>query len=271
MAHTTTPLANKVVWITGASSGIGEALAYALAARGARLILSARRAERLAEVAARCKGVGASVDILPLDLADGSSLAASVREASAAYGIIDILVNNAGISQRAEAIDTAPDVVRTIIETNLIGPVILTAEVARRMRERGSGLIVVVSSLVGKVGSPLRSAYAASKHALHGYFDSLRMELAGRGVGVLLVVPGFVRTEISLAALEATGQPHGRMDPGQRDGMSPEAAAERILRAIAAGKEEISVGFDARARLAVILRSLAPRLLARIMAKARVV
>jgi len=265
-----TDLEGKVVWITGASSGIGEALAYALAARGVRLILSARRMERLTEVAGRCKARGASVDILPLDLTDGESIAATVREAKAAFRTIDVLVNNAGVSQRSEAIDTNIEVVRTIMETNFFGPIALTTEVARLMCERKSGLIVVVSSFVGKIGTPLRSTYAASKHALHGYFDSMRAELAKHSIGVLLVVPGFIRTEISLAALEADGKRHGVMDPGQMRGMSAEATAERIVRAMIAGMDEITVGFDARSRLAVILKSLAPRLLHRIMRKAAV-
>ncbi len=263
-------LREKVVWITGASSGIGEALAYALAARGARLILSARRAERLTEVARRCRDRGASADIHPLDLTDRDSLAATVREALTAYRTIDILINNAGVSQRSEAIDTDLEVVRTIMETNFFGPIALTTEVARFMRKRKSGLIVVISSFVGKVGTPLRSGYAASKHALHGYFDSLRVELAGHNVGVLLVVPGFIRTEISLAALEGDGKQHGVMDPGQMKGMSAEAAAEKILRAMTVGRDEITVGFDPRSRLAIVLKSLAPRLLTRILRRAAV-
>ena len=265
-----TNLQGKVVWITGASSGIGEALAYALAARGVRLILSARRMERLTEVAVHCKARGASVDILPLDLTDGGSVGATVREAKAAYRTIDVLVNNAGVSQRSEAIDTSHEVVRTIMETNFFGPVALTTEVARLMRERRSGQIVVISSFVGKIGTPLRSTYAASKHALHGYFDSMRMELAKHDVGVLLVVPGFIRTEISLAALEADGKRHGVMDPGQMRGMSAAAAAERIVRAMIAGKDEITVGFDMRSHVAMVLKKLAPRLLYRIMQRTAV-
>lgn len=270
VAHSASSLTGKVIWITGASSGIGEALAYALSASGARLILSARRIERLDAVASRCRAGGASVELLPLDLSDPRSLASAVREAEPLIRTVDVLVDNAGVSQRSEALDTRLAVVRQIMETNFFGTIALTTEVARHMRERRGGLIVVVSSFVGRVGTPLRSSYAASKHALHGYFDSLRLELAKDHVDVLLVLPGFIRTEISLSALEAEGNRHGVMDPGQERGMSAAAAADRIVRAMVARKRQVTVGYDLKLRLATTLSVIAPALLFRLLRRSAV-
>ena len=194
----------KMVWLTGASSGIGEAVAYALAARGARLILSARRVEKLQAVQAAC----ARPDrhrILPLDLADPASLAAAVPQALAHGGAIDVLINNGGISQRAQAVETDLAVDRRIMEVNYFGTIALAKAVLPSMLERGAGHIAVVSSLMGKFSTPRRSAYAASKHALHGFFDALRAEVHHAGVRVTLICPGYVRTDISRHALTADG------------------------------------------------------------------
>ncbi len=262
-------LDGKVIWITGASSGIGEALAYALRARGARLVLSARRLDRLNDVRERCGGEG--VSLLPFDVASGEPAAPIVRAAAAAFGSIDVLVNNAGVSQRSRAVETDPAVVRSIMSTNFFGPVWLSTELVRYWRERRSaGQIVVVTSAVGKLATPLRSAYSASKHAAHGYFNALRAEVARDGIGVLLVVPGYVRTEISFAALNGDGTRHGVLDPGQARGIRPADAAERIARAIESGKKEISVGLDVRTSVALALAWLAPPLLRKALERARV-
>ena len=240
-----TPLSyykDKVVWITGASSGIGEALALELSKRGALLILSARSAEKLERVRVACEQADRH-EILPLDLSDIDSLAGKAREAVGYYGRIDILINNGGVSQRALALDTPVDVDRTLLHTNYLGPVALTKAVLPGMLARKqNGHIVVISSLTGKFGTPLRSGYAASKHALHGFFDALRAEVWREKVFVTLICPGYIRTRISMNAVTADGSPQGTMDKGQENGMSPAECAVRILKAVEAGKDEVLIG-----------------------------
>jgi dehydrogenase/reductase SDR family member 7B len=259
----------KVVWITGASSGIGAALARAFARRGARLILSARRADALAEVEATLRAEGAAgTALLPLDLADGESLGGKVPDALARFGRIDLLVNNGGISQRSLAKDTGIEVDRRLMEVNYFGTVALTKAVLPHMLERREGRIVVVTSVTGLFGTPLRSGYAASKHALHGFFDSLRAELAGTGVEVTLVCPGFVRTAISNNALTADGTAQGTLDRAQAEGMDPDDCAARILAGIESGRREVLVG--GREVWGVHLSRWFPGLFARLIARARV-
>lgn len=259
----------KVVWITGASSGIGAALAGAFARRGARLILSARRADALAEVEAASRAAGGGeTALLPLDLADGESLGAKAGEALSRFGRIDLLVNSGGISQRSLAKDTGIEVDRRLMEVNYFGTVALTKAVLPHMLERRGGRIVVVTSLTGLFGTPLRSGYAASKHALHGFFDSLRAELAGTGVEVTLVCPGFVRTAISNNALTADGTAQGTLDRAQAEGMDPDDCAARILAGIESGRREVLVG--GREVWGVHLSRWFPGLFARLIARARV-
>jgi dehydrogenase/reductase SDR family member 7B len=258
----------RVAWITGASSGIGEALALRLAERGARVILSARRRERLEAVAARC-GTGRAA-VLPVDAADTASLAGKAAEAETIWGRVDLLVNNAGVSQRSLFVETDPAVMRRLLEIDLLAPILLTRAVLPSMVERRSGHIVFVSSLVGKVGTPLRTIYSASKHGLQGLGEALRAEVARHGIGVTLAVPGFVRTEVSLAALHADGVPHGVMDPGQDQGITAEACAAAVVAAIERGRREVLVGMGGRGTLALVLRALAPGLLARVLRGARV-
>ncbi|RMG70716.1 MAG: SDR family oxidoreductase [Bacteroidetes bacterium] len=231
----------QVVWITGASSGIGEALAYALAAEGAVLILSARREDQLARVRAACP-VPERVHLAPLDLAETGDLPALVAKWVAQLGRIDILINNGGMSQRAYAAETSLAVDRRLMEVNYFGPVALTKAVLPHMRQAGGGHIVAVSSITGKFGFPLRSAYAAAKHAMHGFFESLGLELHGEGIRVTLVNPGRIRTEISQHALTADGRPHGEMDPGQAQGMPAEVCARKMLQAIRKGRPEVNIG-----------------------------
>ena len=257
----------KVVWITGASSGIGEALARELAGRGARLILSARRTGRLEELRAGLPRAGDHL-VLPLDLADAAALPAAAAEALCQRGQIDVLVHNGGVSQRALAKDTALEVDRRIFEVNFFGTVALTKAVLPSMLARRAGHLVVVSSLVGRVGTPLRSSYAASKHALHGFFDSLRAEVFREGIRVTLICPGFVRTEVSLQALTGDGTPQGTMDRAQQHGMAPAACAARIARAVERGRNEVLIG--GRERFAVPLMRFAPDLFHRVVRKARV-
>ncbi|HOS97470.1 MAG TPA: SDR family oxidoreductase [Deltaproteobacteria bacterium] len=258
---------DKVVWITGASSGIGEALAYALSKQGSRLILSSRNVQRLGEVKAGCASAGSHL-VLPLDLEDSTAFDDAVAQALARFGRIDVLINCGGISQRGLASDTTMETLRKIMETDFFGTVALTKAVLPSMIRNRSGHIVVISSLMGKFSTPLRSGYCASKHALHGYFDALRAELRDKGIRVTIVCPGFIRTGISVNALCADGTCHGVMDEAQARGMSAAACADRILQGLGKGSEEILVG--GREILGVYLKRFAPGLLSRIVARSKV-
>jgi short-subunit dehydrogenase len=233
-------LKNKVVWVTGATSGIGEAIVYALAESGAKLVISARREDELQRVAQKCKG--AEVLVIPLDLADSSNFEAKKNEVLKKYDRIDILINNGGISQRSLVKDTSVEVDRKIMEVNYIGTVALTKVVLPQLLKQGGGKIVVTTSTVGKIGTPYRSGYSASKHALHGFFDSLRAELHDDGISVLLVCPGFIQTNISVNALVGNGQKQGTMDKATAAGLTPKECARQILEGIKANKQEIVVG-----------------------------
>ena len=236
---------NKIAWITGASSGIGEALAYELVKRGATVILSARREAELERVKAACGGKEGQVHVVPMDLTKTEEMQAIVKEWGEKLGRIDLLVNNGGISQRAMAVDTDLSVDRRIMEVNYFGQVALTKAVLPYFVKQQSGQIAVISSLTGKFGFPLRSAYAASKHALHGFFETLFLEMYDQGLRVTLVNPGRIQTNISLHALTKDGTPHGEMDPGQEKGMPVEKCARIILRALEKQKPEIQIGgFD---------------------------
>lgn len=255
------------VWITGASSGIGEAFAGACARAGARLVLSARREGELERVR---RGLPRADEhrVVAFDMADTAAVEAAAREVLAGGERLDVLVLNAGITQRALARDTGLSVDRRLFEVNFFGPVALTKAVLPALRAQGGGRLVVVTSLVGRVGTPLRSGYAASKHALHGFFESLRAEEHDAGVRVTMVLPGFIRTPLPVTALTGDGSPQGRMDRAQLEGMDPADCAERILRAVLRGRDEVLVG--GRERFAVHLGRIAPGLLRRVVRRARV-
>ncbi len=231
----------KVYWITGASSGIGEALAYELAKPGNALILSARSADKLDAIKEKI-GKRADVTILPFDLADINIIPTQVEKALSCFGYIDVLVNNAGFSQRSPAMETSESVERAIMELNYFAPVALSKAVIPHFRERKSGHIVVISSIAGKFGFTLRSSYAAAKHALHGYFEALRLEMKDVPVYVTMVCPGRVRTNISFNARKGDGTSHNVLDEGQRRGISAETCARSIVKAIDSKKYEILVG-----------------------------
>ncbi|WP_313791345.1 SDR family oxidoreductase [Lacinutrix neustonica] len=211
---------NKIVWITGASSGIGKHLAIELSNQGAKLILSSRNAEALEAVKHLCKNADA-VKLLPLDLEAYTNLQPKVDAAIALFSTIDILVNNGGISQRALAKDTAIAVDKRLIDINYLGTVALTKALLPHFINKQSGHIVVTTSIVGKIGTPLRSSYAASKHALHGFFDSLRAELYKDHIDITLVCPGFVHTNVSMNALTGDGNAQQSMDKATKNGMAP--------------------------------------------------
>lgn len=234
-------LNDKVVWLTGASSGIGEALAYVLAKRGAKLVLSARRKDELERVARSANLIDADCLLLPLDLADQSNFEAKKNEVIQKFGRIDVLINNGGVSQRSLAKDTPVEVDRQIMEVNYFGTVALTKAVLPLFAKQQSGMFVTVTSAVGKFGSPWRSGYSASKHALHGFFDSLRAEHYADNIKVLLVCPGFIQTNVSINALTGSGEKLGTMDAATAKGLTAQECALQIVSAVISEKEEIVV------------------------------
>lgn len=259
----------KRIWVTGASSGIGEALAHSLAERGAHLILSARNEAELQRVAIEASNRGAKHALAqPLDLAQHDKIPGLVEVVLKQVGKVDILINCAGISQRSLALDTPLAVDKRIMDVNFFGTIALTKAVLPSMLTHQLGHIVTVSSLTGKFGSPLRSTYAASKHALHGFFDSLRAELAHTPIQITLACPGFVRTNVSINALTGNGKPQGTMDDATEKGMDPEVAARHILTAIQRGKEEVWIG--GKEVLGVYLKRFFPAYFSRVLAKAKV-
>jgi dehydrogenase/reductase SDR family protein 7B len=255
---------NKSIWLTGASSGIGEAAARELAKRGARLLLSARRVDRLERLKAECSRSGGVVELLPFDQERIGEADAVAREAETLLGRVDIFINNAGIGQSALALDTSIEVTERIFRVNTLGVIALTRALLPHMLERGTGHLVATSSVLGKYGVQRRSTYSASKHALHGYFDSLRCELAETNIAITLICPGWVHTEIERLALRGDGSARGETDTG-KDGLTPESFAPKMLSAIAARKREAYIG--KKEASAVLLHRFAPNLLTRILAK----
>ncbi len=256
---------NQVVWITGASSGIGAALAEAFSREGATLVLSARRQGELEMVAARCAGQPL---VLPLDLARSESFPSLVEWVIQHCGRIDVVVHNGGISQRALANETLLDVDRRVMEVNYFGAVALTKAVLPFMLRARAGQFVVISSVMGKIGTPLRSAYAASKHALHGFFDCLRAEVADDGVFVSLLCPGYIRTEVSKNALTGDGSPTNVEGDDIAAGYPAPLAALQILDAVHRKSSEAYIGAPGKERLALWLKRFAPGLLERMVRRA---
>ena len=250
---------NKVVWITGASSGIGEALAYTFAKNGAKLILSARREEELKRVAENCKISPDNYLILPMDVSKYEEAESKAKDAIARFGQIDILVNNAGLSHWSKIKDMGMDVLRKIIDTNFMGGAALTKAVLPSMLEKKKGQIVVISSILGKIVTHKQAAYNASKHALHGFFDTLRAEYGGDGIKVLIVCPGFVNTNVAKNSLDRNGNPIGRNNKMIESGLDPIYVSEQILKAIQNNKEEILLA-GSKEKFGVLMKRFAPGL-----------
>ncbi|CAF0813716.1 unnamed protein product [Rotaria sordida] len=253
---------NKVVWITGASSGIGRELAKELArlSPSTRLILSARREGELQTLANELHLNADQCLVLPLDLElQYDCFESKVDLVIERFGRIDVLINNAGISQRSFIRDTAYTVDSRLMNINFLGTITLSKTVLQHFIERQKGHFVVVTSAAGYVGSPLRSTYAAAKHALHGFFDALRLEHVRDHIDVTIVCPGFVRTDISLNAFEGSGLKHGKMDPKTDKGTDPTKCAYDILCGISNREHEIYVGH--MASVTIYLRRFFPRLL----------
>ena len=249
------------VWITGASSGIGEALALAFHQAGVKLILSARREDELKRVQSLCGGEP-NTRILPMDVTDAAQVQEKTKLALSLFNGLDILVLNAGITQRSLTRTTDETVYRQLMEVNFFAPEAMARAILPSMLAQKSGHIAVISSVAGKFGVPLRSGYSASKFALHGFFEALRAEEERNGIYVTMVCPGFIRTNISLSALRGDGAKHAKMDSELAHGMPAEECARKILQGIASKKKEIVVG-AAREKALVYLKRFLPNQLAR--------
>jgi short-subunit dehydrogenase len=237
-----TTIKNKTVWITGASSGIGEALAYQFAKEGAKLVLSARRESELQRVANATGLSEKDILVLPMDMLEFEHFPAKVQTVIEHFGQIDFVVQNAGVSQRSYVKDTKFQVYRDLMELDFFSVVAFTQELLPHMSERKEGHFVVISSIAGKIGVPLRGGYGAAKHAIIAFFDSLRAEVWQDNINVTTICPGYIKTQISFNALDSTGNKHGKMDDNQANGMTAEAFAKKALRAILSNKKEVYIG-----------------------------
>jgi short-subunit dehydrogenase len=235
----------KVIWITGASSGIGEELVYELARKGAKLIISSRRKEELDRVKGNCIAAAQpNIRVLPLDLGESSTLQLCAEAAIQVFGHVDILINNGGISQRSLAKDTTLEVDRKIMEIDYFGTIALTKHLIPHYIKRKQGHFVTVSSISGIIGTPYRTGYAAAKHALQGYFNSLRPELwkESPNIYVTMICPGWTNTNLSITALKGDGTPQNKKDETHAIGLTPKFVANKIIEAIEKKKREIYVG-----------------------------
>lgn len=248
---------HKVVWITGASSGIGREMAIQLSALGAHCILSARNEEALAETASLLYP-GTAYLLLPLDMQQ-PSFEAPTQTVIRKFGHIDILMLNAGISQRSAARDTNLSTDRRLMEVNFFGPAQLCKTVLPHMRERNAGIIAYTSSLAGKFGFYQRSAYAASKHAMQGFLETLALEEYGRQIKIRLLCPAGVKTQISQNALAGDGSTYGKSSELQESGSAVEDVVRQMIEALAGDKQEVLIG-TAMEKLSLKIKVLFPRL-----------
>jgi short-subunit dehydrogenase len=232
----------KIAWITGASSGIGEALVHEFVLRGATVIASSNDPDGLERVKAECGSKSTMVHCLTFDLADTTGIDKIVEQQVRKVGRIDYLLNIGGISQRARIDETPLWLDRKIFEINYFGTIAFTKAVLPFMVGQQSGHILATSSITGRFGFPLRSAYSASKQALHGFFETLYLENKKFNIKVSVIIPGRVRTAISFHALDSEGKEHGKLDAGQAKGVLPQRAAEIIVRGMRRNKREILVG-----------------------------
>lgn len=259
---------DKIIWITGASSGIGEALTYEFNKLGAKLIISSRNRDELSRVKANCINQ-INVHVLSLDLEDNALLPSKAADAIKIFGKIDMLINSGGISQRSLAMQTDLVTEKRFLDINFWGTVILSKAILPQMLAQNTGSIIAISSLVGKFGTRYRSSYAASKHALHGYFDSLRIEIDNPNIHIMLACPGFIKTNVTINALTADGSAQGTMDDAQENGMSANNFAKQLIKDIKAKKEEVYIG--GKEVKGVLIKRLFPKLFSKIIKKAKVV
>jgi short-subunit dehydrogenase len=232
----------KVVWVTGASAGIGEALVKALANAGSRVVLTARRESELERVRSEAGLPDERSLVLAADVTDFDNAPSLVSKVLAKFGQIDLVVHNAGVSQRSYINETSFEVYQKMMNINFLSTVALTKAVLPYMIHHNTGHFIVISSVAGKIGTIMRSGYCASKHALHGFFDSLRAEYFDHHIKVTTVCPGYIRTNVSLNALNQTGEKYGKMDANQERGMAPEECASRILKAVSRDRKEVYIG-----------------------------
>ncbi len=258
-------LKNKIIWITGASSGIGKSLAIHLSQQNTKLILSSRNESSLNEVKKECSYPD-NVRVLSLDLEDYSNFESKVEQAITFFGRVDVLVNNGGISQRSLAKDTDIDVDKRLMNINYLGTVALTKAILPYFIKHKFGHFVVTTSIVGKIGTPLRSTYAATKHALHGFFDSLRAEVHQDNIKVTLVCPGFVTTNVSKNALTGDGSPQDKMDTATANGIHPDRFAKLMAEAIIKEKEEAYIA-GAKEKLGVYAKRFYPKIFSKMIRK----
>ena len=258
---------DKVIWVTGASSGLGEAMTKAFLAEGAKLIISSRRVEVLEELKS---SLGShNIHVLPLDLMNVDTHEEVVKQAYELYGRIDILVNNGGVSQRSTAFDTEMSALKKIMDINFYGTVSLTKALLPYLMEQNEAHIIVTSSVMGKFAIKTRSTYCASKHALHGWFDSLRLEMEPHNISVTLVCPGFINTNISINAVTADGSSFNQMGENHEKAMTADQFAQKLLPQLRKGKHEIYIaGF--RERGAMFMKRFAPGILYRVLKNSKV-
>ena len=249
---------NKTIWITGASSGIGRAVAIEISKDNVHLILSGRNEMALQEVAEICIKSGSSAEVAAFDLGDESTISSASRKVLSNHKKIDCLYHFGGISQRSFVEETPLEIDRKIFEVNYFGTIALTKAVLPQMIKNGGGQIAATSSIVGKFGFPYRSSYSASKHALHGFFESLRAENTENNIKVSLIIPGRIKTNISVNAIDKNGKKHGKMDDGQDSGKPADETARIIVRKLKRRKKEILVG--GKEVIMVHIRRFLPRL-----------
>lgn len=258
---------DQVIWITGASSGIGEELCLQYSKQGYNLIISARNEQALTEVKERSK-FPEKIKLLPLDISNFKTTQQTVARAISFWGRVDILINNAGISQRSLIAETDFSVYRKLMEVNYLGTVSLTKEVLPHFIQRRQGQFVVVSSLMGKFSSPYRSGYCGAKHALHGFFDALRMEHEKDGISVTIVCPGFVQTNVAKNALTADGSHQLSDDSATKNGMPVALFCKKMIKAIAAKKFEVYIA--GKEKKGIYMKRLFPKLLHRLVLRSTV-
>ncbi len=252
-----------VVWITGASSGIGEALAKQYAQQGAQLVLSARREGELQRVKDNCIALGAKSEnilVLPLDLLEPQLMEKKVADVLKSFNTIDVLINNAGISQRSLCLETSLSTYKTLLDVDVFGQIAITKAVLPVMVKQGSGHMVVTSSVAGKMGVKLRTGYCAAKHAVMGFFDALRAEVAEHGIQVSTITPGYIKTDVSKNAVTKDGSKFGLDDEDIAAGMDVDKCAAFIVKKLNKGVKEIAVG-EGLPMIALWLKRLAPGVL----------
>lgn len=257
----------KVVWITGASSGIGEALAYELDKKDCKLILSSRKEDQLQKVKNNCSHPE-NVRVLSLDLENFKIMPQKAEEAISFFGHVDILINNAGISQRSLIMDTDFEVYQKLMDVDYLGTVAVTKAILPHFVARKSGHFATVTSLMGMFSSPYRSGYCGAKHALHGFFDALRLEHEKDGISVTLVCPGFIATDVAKNALKGDGTAQNTDDEATKNGMPVTELAKKMVRAIERDKMEAYIG--RKEILAIYIKRFFPRLLHKIVLKSEV-